>query len=105
MILRCQGNNGGSSRQYTLSLGMSPKCSLPLIREETLIRSSPELGRFEREYARSRGEMTYAQSLEIFEALWEEAMALNPDFPGDWEADLAPDFAIARAVNGLPPDA
>ena len=75
-------------------------------REASLIRSSPELERFEREYARARDKKaTYAQALEIFEALWAEAKALNPDFPGDWEVDLVPDFAVARAINGLPPDA
>ena len=69
-----------------------------------MIRSSPELKRFERDYARSRGKTaTYAQALEIFEALWAEAQALNPDFPGDWKTDLLPDLAVARAVNGLPP--
>lgn len=71
-----------------------------------MIRSSDKLERFEREYARSRGKTaTYAGALEIFEALWAEAKALNPDFPGDWETDLAPDLAVARAINGLPPDA
>ncbi len=69
-----------------------------------MIRSSRKLKRFEREYARSSGKAaTYARALEIFEALWAEAKALNPDFPGDWETDLAPDFAVARAINGLPP--
>ncbi len=71
-----------------------------------MIRSSPELEYFERQYARARGETaTYAQALEIFEALWAQAEALNPDFPGDWKADLVPDVAVARAINGLPPDA
>ena len=71
-----------------------------------MIRSSPELESFERDYARARGKTaTYAQALEIFEALWDEAKALNPDFPGDWKADLVPDLAVARAINGLPPDA
>jgi len=46
---------------------------------------------------------TYAEALAIFSALWREARALNPDFPGDWEADLEPDLAVARAINGLPP--
>ena len=69
-----------------------------------MIRSSSKLKRFEREYARSRGKATtYAQALEVFEALWAEAKTLNPDFPGDWETDLAPDLAVARAINGLPP--
>ena len=47
--------------------------------------------------------MTYAEAVEVFEALWEEARALNRDLPGDWATNLAPDLAVARAVNGLPP--
>ncbi len=70
-----------------------------------MIRPSPELTRFEREYARSRDSTsTYLSAARIFEALWDEARALNPDFPGDWERDIAPDLAVARALNGLPPD-
>lgn len=71
-----------------------------------MIRPSPELDRFEREYARSRRDMSYVEALEIFEALWEEATALNPDFPSpDWETDIEPDLRVARVVNGLPVDA
>ena len=71
-----------------------------------MIRSTPKLERFEREYARSRGRTaTYSQALEIFEALWAEAELLNPAFPGDWESDIAPKLAVARAINGLPPHA
>ena len=72
-----------------------------------MIRPSPELARLEREDARRRGSTTtHAAAFSIFEALWEEAVALNPDFPGaDWGADLEPDLAVARAINGLPPDA
>lgn len=68
-----------------------------------MIRSCEELTRFEREYARARRDMTYDEAVDILEALWDEAKALNPDFPGEWEADLVPDLAVARAVNGLPP--
>lgn len=67
-----------------------------------VIRSTPELQRFEREYARSRRDMSYAEALAVFEALWEEARALNPDFPGDWRADIEPDLELARVLNGLP---
>ena len=67
-------------------------------------RPSPELTRFEREYARSRDlTTTYEADARVFEALWDEAKATNPAFPGDWKADIASDLAIARAVNGLPP--
>ena len=71
-----------------------------------MIRPSPELTRFEREYARSRRELTYLEAMEIFEGLWDEARALNPDFPTvDWEADVAADIELARVLNGLPSDA
>lgn len=68
-----------------------------------MIRPTSELTEFERRHARERGrESTYEQALEVFAALWAEAVALNPDFPGDWREDLGPDLAIARALNGLP---
>jgi hypothetical protein len=71
-----------------------------------MLRHSPKLDEIDRRHARERlGERTYAEALEVFAALWCEAIALNPDFPGDWRQDLAPDFAIARAVNGLPTEA
>lgn len=70
-----------------------------------MIRPSPELTRFEREYARSRDRTsTYQAAALVFEALWDEAKALNPSFPSDWETDIASDLAVARALNGLPPD-
>jgi len=70
-------------------------------------RSSPKLDAVDRRHAVERlGARTYAEALEVFAALWREALAVRPDFPGDdWRDDLAPDLAIARAVNGLPPDA
>lgn len=70
-----------------------------------MIRPSRTLDEFERDHSREHGSRSYAEALAIFTALWREAVALNPDFPGDWRDDLAPDLAIARAVNGLPPDA
>lgn len=71
-----------------------------------MIRSTAELARFERRYARERGRtVTYAQALDVFAALWAEAVALNGDFPGDWQEDIRPDLAVARALNDLPPDA
>jgi hypothetical protein len=56
--------------------------------------------------ARERA-LTYERALEVFAALWAEASLLDPAFPrgreGRWEQDLAPDLAVARALNGLPP--
>jgi len=58
----------------------------------------------EREYSRERlSQLTYREALAVFTGLWCEAVSLNADFPGDWQNDLEPDLAVARAVNGLPP--
>lgn len=57
---------------------------------------------FERDDERSR----YAEPAAArrrFAALWDYARAVNPGIGDDWEHDLAPDIAVARAVNGLPP--
>ena len=69
-----------------------------------MIRDAGRLAEFERRYTSEEiGKLTYHDALAIFAALWCEAVALNPDFPGDWRADLEPDLAVARAINGLPP--
>ncbi|MGH7630323.1 MAG: hypothetical protein ACREOF_13270 [Gemmatimonadales bacterium] len=71
-----------------------------------MINPSRALHEFEARYGRDAyRELTYEQALAIFTALWVEARALNPDWPNDWEHDIEPDLAIARAVNGLPPAA
>ncbi|HYO47845.1 MAG TPA: hypothetical protein VEY33_14275 [Gemmatimonadota bacterium] len=69
-----------------------------------MIRPSPRLDELERSHSKKLSARTYSDALAIFAGLWREAAALNPGFPGDWREDLAPDLAIARAVNGLPPD-
>jgi hypothetical protein len=78
-----------------------------------VIRRTPELADFERHHARERErrarergrDATYGEALEVFAALWAEAVALNPGFPGDWREDVEPDLEIARALNDLPPGA
>lgn len=70
-----------------------------------MLRPSSRLDEIDRRHARERlATRTYAEALEVFAALWREAAALNPDFPGDWRDDIGPDLSIARAVNGLPPE-
>jgi len=49
------------------------------------------------------GDMSYLEALARFEALWAHALELGWDPVADWRADLEPDLAVARAVNGLPP--
>lgn len=47
--------------------------------------------------------MSLPEALAWYAAALAEARAVRPDLGADWLEDLAPDFAIARAVNGLPP--
>ena len=63
-----------------------------------MIQPSKRLQEFERRYTRETvAQLTYADALAIFQALWVEASELNPDFPGDSRSDIEPDLAIARA--------
>lgn len=69
-----------------------------------MIQNPERLARFERTQARRHlAGSTHADALAWLEALWTEAAALNPGFPDDWRTDLEGDLAIARAINGLPP--
>lgn len=79
--------------------------SLPPQAPPVVIRSSEKLRRFERRQAREHAP-SYERALAIFAALWAEARLLDPGFPHPerWEEDLAPDLAVARALNGLPPE-
>lgn len=71
-----------------------------------MIRHTDELEAFERRYAREElARLSFGDALALFEALWAEARALGAEFPGDWREDIGPDLAVARAVNGLPPEA
>ena len=55
----------------------------------------------ERLYTVTVERMCFAQALAWYEGALAEVRALRPDFDADWLEDLEPDFAIARAVNGL----
>ncbi len=69
-----------------------------------MLNNPQRVARFERYDNRRRfGDMTFAEALGFFEALWAEAVVLDPEFPGDWRTGLDSDFAVARAINGLPP--
>lgn len=73
-----------------------------------MIQPTHRLAEFEARYAReSYRNLSYADALALFGALWAEACALSGGMPDstDWHADLEPDFAIARAVNGRSPSA
>jgi hypothetical protein len=71
-----------------------------------MIRRTQSLEILERRYARDvLAGRTFLEALAVFEALWDQARLLNPDFPGDWREDVAADLEVARALNGLPADA
>lgn len=62
------------------------------------------LAELEDRLARSASaQMTFAQALAWYEGALAEVRALHGDFGADWMEDLAADFAVARAANGLPP--
>lgn len=70
-----------------------------------MLRPSQKLDDLNRQYARERlAKRSYAEALAVFAALWREAAEVNSDFPASRKADLTADLAIARAVNGLPPE-
>jgi hypothetical protein len=69
-----------------------------------MMHRSARFAQLEAEHARSRlRDLSFNEALAILEALWREAVQLNPDFPSDWRDDLGPTLEVARAVNGLPP--
>lgn len=69
-----------------------------------MIVSSRRLDEFEARYQREAfARLTYVEALARFEALWAEARIIRPDLGDDWQEDLEPDLAVARAINGLPP--
>lgn len=69
-----------------------------------MIQRTARLVQFEADYTRDRiGATSFEEALAVFEGLWAQACALNPDFPTDWRDDLESDFAMARILNELPP--
>jgi hypothetical protein len=95
-VLACCGARGGLSSRRLVHVNLTPS---PLV-----IRPTPELQRLERRMARELA-VPYPAALEIFQALWREAQELDPTFPGSGIRDLTAERAIARALNGLAPDA
>jgi hypothetical protein len=49
------------------------------------------------------GDLSFREALEIYTRLWRRALELHPDPIAGWREDMASDFAIARAINGLSP--
>jgi hypothetical protein len=71
-----------------------------------MVRVTDELAALEDRYGREAfRDLSFPEALARFSAFWVEARALRSDLGTDWLEDLAPDLAIARAVNGLPPAA
>lgn len=72
--------------------------SFHMIRNESRLRQIDL--RWERE---AYHDLSFIEALDIYARLWRQALRLNPDPIAGWREDLASDLAIARAVNGLPP--
>ena len=71
-----------------------------------MIKSPDKVRDMEASYDRSLYRtMDYEEALERFEALWMEALLLNPRIGRLWEEDIEPDIVLARILNGLPPEA
>ncbi len=69
-----------------------------------MVVETPQLRRFEAEYQRTAyRQLSVPDAMALYMRLLGEARALDPEFGRDWEADLAADLAIARAINGLTP--
>jgi hypothetical protein len=69
-----------------------------------MVVETPRLRRFEAEWQRTAyRQLSVVDALALYQRLLDEARALDPAFGLDWEADLAPDLSVARAVNGLSP--
>jgi hypothetical protein len=69
-----------------------------------MVSDTQRLRQFESEYQRTAyRQMSLPEALALYQRLLGEARLLNPGFGLDWQADLAPDLAIARAINGLSP--
>lgn len=64
---------------------------------------SDEVAALERRYLREvTGRMSHREALRVFAALWDQAIRMNPNFPGPWEDDIEADLELARVLNGLP---
>ena len=69
-----------------------------------MVRDTQRLRDFEARYRREAyRDMTYAEALAIFEAMWMEACEIRADHSVDWRKDLEVDLEVARTLNGLPP--
>lgn len=69
-----------------------------------MLEPTDELRALDRRWEEKRyRDMTFREALALYTALWAESRALCPDASRDWKADLEPDLAMARALNGLPP--
>ena len=66
------------------------------------IRSPEKVRALERRFTREHiSALSYDEALDLFESMWREARALNPDFPGDWRESVASRIEIARTLNAL----
>lgn len=70
--------------------------------KERAERAAAKLRALERRFTGERvASLSYEEALDLFESMWREAQALNPDFPGDWRESVASRIEIARVLNAL----
>lgn len=72
-----------------------------------MLKNPEMMARFERDDARDRyGNLSYLEALRLFEAMWAHAAEIDPGF-AERNLEAVPEgaFAVARAINGLPPRA
>jgi len=67
-----------------------------------MVKDAKVLAQFERDdAARQSHDRSYAQALQLFESLWNEARALQSAGKSDGLTGLEADFEIARTLNAL----
>jgi hypothetical protein len=67
-----------------------------------MVKDAEQLAQFARAQARRpEGQLSYAQALRLFEALWQEACALGSVDTRDPLHGLAADLEVARTLNAL----
>ena len=64
-----------------------------------MIKNPKMLEEFENQFISGEGRIPYAQSLEIFTALWEEGVALGAIPPADPLEGIEVDIRMARILN------
>jgi hypothetical protein len=68
-----------------------------------MIKNSYILRKFEKEET-AKTDLSFKDALKIFEAMWQEALALGAVKNSDWLNDVEKELRIARIINGIQPN-